>query len=185
MEKSKFLIIILFSFFIISCDSDTIYFKNRDTIYFKNKVKGITPYSLIGTYELERVVNDIILGYDTITFSYNSKDKFIITDNNDTLYIGEIKRKRNNYYLNKKVEGRELWEINSFRIKNDSIYNFYGAVLKYNKGILDNHYFNDFSVTKISESNTEYLVRLVKISSIIRSVFASKTITLSEPMQVK
>ena len=93
-------------------------------IKFKNKVKGVTPYELQGDYIFQYTENDKLV-LDPITFIRIKKSSFLILENlKDTLYLGQIKRRKGDYYLFKFDKETEYWEINSFRIDGDSIYNF-------------------------------------------------------------
>lgn len=126
-------------------------------IRFKNKVKGRTPYELCGEYKLYSSTDDGV-EIDTITFTKLDKSKFLILANHtDTMYLGEIKRKNGDYYLNQYDEKTKHWAINCFRIENDSIYNFQSCMWGLSSTSLIEECFDDFNIEETNDIETYFV----------------------------
>ena len=115
-DKLKYSFALSLFFSLVSCDSTD--------IKFQNKAPGNNPRALIGEYQL-KIMEPDTFHFDTISIQRINKNNYIIQNNkNDTLYCGEIRKKKNNYFLNKFDSTTGYWHINSFSIKKDSIHNF-------------------------------------------------------------
>jgi len=126
-------------------------------VKFENKVKGTNPYGLIGDYQL-RIIQKDTSYIDTITIKRIIKSDYLLTLNHkDTLYLGEIKMKKGNYYLNKKDNNSDYWNINCFKIVNDSIYNFYPALFNSNEKIIEYFDYWDYKTIE-KEDLTTYII---------------------------
>ncbi|MCH8904240.1 MAG: T9SS type A sorting domain-containing protein [Bacteroidetes bacterium] len=144
------LILFLFAVFLFgACDSN---------IYrFDNKVKGRNPLDLIGDYVLITHDGDTVLR-DTISISRIYKSNYLIERNGqDTLYLGEIRKKKGMYFLNQYDPGDQHWDINAFKIANDSIYNFYSAIWGYHVSLIDSGYFKKYEKTTKEDITTYFI----------------------------
>lgn len=127
-------------------------------IYFENPVKGRNPNGLTGDYEMLVVEGDTSYT-DTISFERIEKSEYTITQNrSNTLYSGEIKKRRGDYYLNQFKSENQTWEIAAFRIANDSIYNaFPGLTGTTNVDIVEVDYFENERKTETDNLTTYYI----------------------------
>ena len=74
-------------FCLVACDSTV--------VKFQNKAKGKNPKNLIGKYQLKIIETDTSY-FDMISIERTFKSNYIIKSNNvDTLYNGEIRKKNN------------------------------------------------------------------------------------------
>jgi len=148
-RKLKFTLVVFLLTCLIACDSIE--------IKFENNVKGKNPKGLTGEYQLKIIESDTF-HFDTILIKRVIRSTYIIQNNkNDTLYYGEIRKKKNNYFLNQFDSKTGYWAINSFSIKNDSIHNFYSALFGYNNEIVKYFYFWEYEKAE-KQGCTTYII---------------------------
>ncbi len=148
MRKS-FIYFLLF-LFLSSCEDVPDYF-------FKNKAEGRRAFGLQGIYEISERMNDTLEFKDTIKFSRLRKNDFLITSfsKGDTLYEGEIVKRKGLYFMNKKIKN-DYWDIRAFCLTDDSIYNYSVLDCKadYNSEIEIKKIFSDYSLSEKDEHKT-------------------------------
>jgi hypothetical protein len=126
-------------------------------VKFKNKVKGYTPWGLVGNYNIYYFDADTSY-VDTISIALLKRRKYVIVKNNyDTLYTGDIVKFKGNFYLNKFDQTDKYWQINSFRIDNDSIYNFYETFYSPNLVSIENNTFKNIVKTEKEDEIIYYV----------------------------
>ena len=130
----------------------------RQEIHFENPVKGHNPHGLIGDYAM-LVVNADTSYIDTLSFEKIGKGEYTIKRNHSkTLYSGEIKKRRGDYYLNQFKSENQAWKIAAFRIANDSIYNvFPGLEGRTNADIVGADYFENERRIEKDDLTTYYI----------------------------
>ena len=126
-------------------------------IKFKNKVKGNNPYGLVGDYQL--FINESDTSYiDTLSIQRIKKSNYLFVLNaKDTIYYGDVQKRKGDYYFNQYDDKSEHWDISSFRIKNDSIYNLYYATLGSPYEVISNDYFKDFWKEDLGDDVTYWM----------------------------
>ncbi len=134
------LVILCTAYLVIACESEE--------LRFRNPVKGHVPYALEGTYLMKRTVTidttETIIN-DTVTFERIKKRQFRITFSYDNQsYLRDIIRKKGDYYFNQYDSLTQSWNIFSFRIQGDSIYDFPLALAQLNHSELKES-FSSFS----------------------------------------
>ncbi len=119
MKKAFLVLLVLIPFF--SCNEIPDYL-------FKNKVNGHRPFGLEGVYVFSYPLPDSV-AQDTVKFERVKKNEFVVTNfsSNDTLYFGEIVKRKGMYFLNKMSDERGWWNISAFKFVGDSVHN-YGAL---------------------------------------------------------
>ncbi|MBR9859418.1 T9SS type A sorting domain-containing protein [bacterium] len=129
-----------------------------NAIRFSNKAKGSKPYNLPGEYCLKYYNNDSLI-YDTITIKHlKSKEYLIIHQAGDTLFCGEICKKKNDYFMNLWDEKNQSWMIGSFRIRGDSIFNIYQSISHTPEKLISGGYFENFS----KHTKSEYIMYVIE-----------------------
>ncbi len=126
-------------------------------IRFKNKVRGTNPFSLIGNYELNIHQTDTHY-IDTLKINRIRKSTYTIKRNNDdTLYIGEIRKRNGLFFLNQPDAETGYWEIGCFKIIGDSIYNFYPSLIAANFELIEEDFFEEYEEQEKNDVITYFI----------------------------
>ena len=116
--------------------------------YFKEKAAGHRAFGLDGTYIFTYTLSDSIQCSDTLKFERIHKNDFLIThySSNDTLFLGEIVKRKGLYFMNTPAPEEGWWQISAFRFAGDSLYNFWGldGNSDYYEEVNDGDFFSDF-----------------------------------------
>jgi hypothetical protein len=94
---------------------------------------------------------------DTISIRRIRKNTYVITSETDTLFQGDIAKKKGMYFLSRK-EPNGYWSIGAFRIKGDSVYNFHDAITASHPGM---RWFSKFT----KKESKEYIIYTIDNSS--------------------
>jgi len=131
--------------------------------YFKEKANGHRTFGLEGTYIFTYKISDSLTVRDTLRFERIRKNDFLITKlpGKDTIYLGEIVKRRGLYFMNKPSNQKGWWHISAFKFSGDSIYNYWGLECNssYYEEIKEQKLFSDYIETEngiyINNSSSE------------------------------
>ncbi len=94
------------------------------SIEFQNKPKGVIPYSLAGSYQIEQIQSKDSVVYDTTYIDRIEKDLFLFQNSDgDTLFLGHVRKWKNNYITSLETKSGR-WYLQAFRVTSDSVTNF-------------------------------------------------------------
>ena len=144
-------IILVFLLLLLGC-------KDPLVVKFEHKAKGANPRELIGDFHLQ-AQEDSTIHESLISFTYLGKRQYLVTDMlHDTLYMGEIVRKKQDYFFNIPDKEEGYWNIRSFRIVGDSVYNFWRSLIwNDEKQLVEGKYFKKYRTVEEDGTETWYI----------------------------
>ena len=132
---------LIFLLFICSCE------EFRDFL-FKEKAIGHRAFGLNGTYVFTHKISDSLSESDTMRFERIHRDDFLVTNfsGTDTIYFGEIVKRRGLYFMNRPSGPKGWWHISAFKFSGDSLYNYWGICSNpaYSEEVHDQKFFSDY-----------------------------------------